>query len=1741
MENIKDCEVVVEEEEHIDVATVFRNIYCSCDIDNTDLVPVSRLIEFIQPFMIEDLNALEDLRNSLDPENKNVFVSSDHFYDVIGRWSQKIAAGTSDDDEFQPSCRLPAIEDKHLPYSHSTPRASLGDKLLKCKDLLNLSNISGYSLSTSRLDTTNHNDVEKLEEEIKKLEHQILKLTGELTITKQQLTSSEEQNDVLQQNFDRLNKRLHAEQQIIEHLQSDRKYHEELREEIQFLKDTVEILKKQLSQSEKDNLYYKNQMDELEQERMTVERKNEVLTRQHQECLQEILDMKTEIEAKEQQIETDQKDYNDLKMKLNEQRDVIDQLRQEIDTANYAKLMLEKSVKSKLSIMGSNSSLGNSDIFIKTPSPISIQEDFQTPPSFNNSNLLFHNGAQCKTPMPIRRMVLLKNTSTPFQIPPNVSICPKVSPVNLSDNTQNEQQDSEEDWKSAPTDNQNSDMESNGNTESLQLEIHKADPLLITRSYDTLMFEKDEHIVSLEDEIEILKDFVEKTESQREDLTSQLSELKENNKDLLSHNFILTNEVEISRTTINTLRQRLTQLEQNGVIMEHPQEYENDSSGRLSEIEETLKDKELTIEELKVKLESSGSLEDEINKLKEDLKVANEKLEMRTKEYREMEAENNSLQAMIKSLENQKQDINENLIKQYEFQLQIKLREELSAKDNELASLRQQVDEEKNGLIADFERQIQENECEFTRKINEKESELIEIKENLEKKIVSEFEGKVRDSVDAEERILKLGLKCGQQQQELNELLTQLYAERKSVLQAKNEIETLNSQNVQLRSKIDSLQETISNLEDEQVNKIHNINAVIIEIEKHLDNRNELIRELRRLNKNMESSLHEAESNLKKKIGEVLELRNGLKKDIEVKNNLWSQMEMLRKDLETSKEEKKELMSKNQSLTDSFEMLNIEHNNLLIIYDLEVKKNLDMSGQISHFTEERNYYNTNWNKLNTDYNNQENALKHQIEANRQLGETVSRLEKQVKELTQVEKMDFSSQTDALDEMNKEVNVILQELENKLITEINKNNETTRTLKETSEILCDRNRELCEMKRKITDSELMMKNSVDQHIKENSVLSKDLAKAQEFLVLNQIEISNLNTKLVDELRKNESLTNELQTKLNELDSIKKKVSLNDIEAKENIQKLSNKLAEVNLLLSNKQKDIEEIQISHIQALDELDNERRMLKTQLAHINSDLIQKNEINLKLEQKVLVLEQEKSALLTYKDVNQKLQEEVETNKIIFENMRMVAKERDNLSCELRESQTVNSNLQVLLNTRQLECLDLQAKCLVLEEKSQQQAELIKQSELLLKQNQEELKKACFQKDLLNNELTRINSMSSINNSDQMKNLEETKSELEQPTEDSRRLASDVDETRKRFSDRGRLSSDRDSGRGKSYFRQQATIDRLKQKVEQLEIDLRNERSRNEDLKSKLSLTESQMLSWETRKEASSKQWHSSSSDSPYITEGKTINKFTLRSPKVQSTCSFSADSPTTNYEAVIEVPPLDIIGIANILQDLDLSETCSSEVKINQEETEKRVLNLISVLRTSSSDVYERIEKHTEKYRVQYEGILTLLSDVSYRLRDHVCIGTAEPIMPVFVLLEEVKIQLKQLVENVGQVGALIYEDKMRKIWSLLTDYIVHVQKEHEISSRTQKNTSPKQSGLRKRKSKTAPDRGHTEPESSQKKKRRLPRIRLTMLFLVIAGVSVIMGLIIQVYCRMTVAESQFCPLDGVITRINDGLPPM
>lgn len=70
--------------------------------------------------------------------------------------------------------------------------------------------------------------------------------------------------------------------------------------------------------------------------------------------------------------------------------------------------------------------------------------------------------------------------------------------------------------------------------------------------------------------------------------------------------------------------------------------------------------------------------------------------------------------------------------------------------------------------------------------------------------------------------------------------------------------------------------------------------------------------------------------------------------------------------------------------------------------------------------------------------------------------------------------------------------------------------------------------------------------------------------------------------------------------------------------------------------------------------------------------------------------------------------------------------------------------------------------------------------------------------------------------------------------------------------------------------------------------------------------------------------------------------------------------------------------------------------------------------------------------------------LKDTSFR--DHVCIGTAEPIIPVHVLLEEVKQRVKMLVQNAGQVSVLISEHRIKWCWDLMIHQMALLQKDNE-----------------------------------------------------------------------------------------------
>ncbi|KAJ8940665.1 hypothetical protein NQ318_017714 [Aromia moschata] len=321
---------------------VMRNIYTSCDPENSNLVPVRKIIDFITPYMLDNSSALESLRAALDPENNNVCISSEQFYEVMNDWTKKIAGSSEDanSDFNNTPNQLDVLDEKQLPYIQSTPRASFGQKLLSCEGLLNLSNVSTYSLSNSvRTKDSSTVGAEKtiLEEEIKRLEHQLSKITNELINVKLQLTVTEEQNEVLQTDLDRCKTRLHSEQQIIEHLQNDKRYNDELREELNASKKQIEELSKKLLQSEKDNHHLYGLIEQTEKE--VIE----------QDAKKEIIDIKTELDLKDQEVVTVLKINDELKLKLGQQKDLIDQLTNENELLNHNKDSLEKALKGNLS------------------------------------------------------------------------------------------------------------------------------------------------------------------------------------------------------------------------------------------------------------------------------------------------------------------------------------------------------------------------------------------------------------------------------------------------------------------------------------------------------------------------------------------------------------------------------------------------------------------------------------------------------------------------------------------------------------------------------------------------------------------------------------------------------------------------------------------------------------------------------------------------------------------------------------------------------------------------------------------------------------------------------------------------------------------------------------------------------------------------------------------------------------------------------------------------------------------------------------------------------------------------------------------------------------------------------------------------------------------------------------------------------------------------------------------------
>lgn len=124
--------------------------------------------------------------------------------------------------------QLDEIDEKELPFIQSTPRASFGQRLLSCEELLNLSNLTSTDLAATNHnnDSTGNNihinqedktlkisilvgiNKQMLEEEVKRLEHQLKQVLAETDMMKSQIASMEEQNESLQVELSRCKTRL---------------------------------------------------------------------------------------------------------------------------------------------------------------------------------------------------------------------------------------------------------------------------------------------------------------------------------------------------------------------------------------------------------------------------------------------------------------------------------------------------------------------------------------------------------------------------------------------------------------------------------------------------------------------------------------------------------------------------------------------------------------------------------------------------------------------------------------------------------------------------------------------------------------------------------------------------------------------------------------------------------------------------------------------------------------------------------------------------------------------------------------------------------------------------------------------------------------------------------------------------------------------------------------------------------------------------------------------------------------------------------------------------------------------------------------------------------------------------------------------------------------------------------------------------------------------------------------------
>ncbi|XP_044263571.1 golgin subfamily A member 4-like [Tribolium madens] len=323
---------------------IIECIYKSCDENNKNLVSVSSLIDFINPYMPNNLSELNELKSQLDPDSVNPHIGYSFFESVMSDWIKKMQ----------------------------------GDNINSGLSELHCSLSQNFSLSQNESIKSNNNNTcnVNLEEQIWDLKYQLNKAVSELDLVKQQLAASEEQNEGLIADLKSLHKMQQREQHVSEQSCADTSDNYEKDEEVNAAMKEREQLQKLRANYEKQQKLYLAQINVLESENQVLKQKLTTCEKVNKKNKTTMIDLQDDLELKDAEITTLREVIDNLNSQLEEKVELVNFYTKEQNLAKQRIHNLEDLIRN-------NTPRSNKPVLLENDLKRSSKSTFNSPKLLN--------------------------------------------------------------------------------------------------------------------------------------------------------------------------------------------------------------------------------------------------------------------------------------------------------------------------------------------------------------------------------------------------------------------------------------------------------------------------------------------------------------------------------------------------------------------------------------------------------------------------------------------------------------------------------------------------------------------------------------------------------------------------------------------------------------------------------------------------------------------------------------------------------------------------------------------------------------------------------------------------------------------------------------------------------------------------------------------------------------------------------------------------------------------------------------------------------------------------------------------------------------------------------------------------------------------------------------------------------------------------------------------------------------